>query len=127
LFEYVFVQIRFCSNTFLFKYVFVQIRFCSNTFLFKYVFVRFRMCTLIPTFSIPRTSKILPIGDFWYENIPSGNPGSKTEASRLVIVYVHKVEFINVNNTVYLHSLSCFKMFYTNNEKLFLRRFSLFA
>jgi hypothetical protein len=26
-------------------------------------------------FSIPRLSKIFPNWDFWYENVPSGNPG----------------------------------------------------
>jgi hypothetical protein len=29
----------------------------------------------MPTFSIPRPSKIYPNRDFWFENIPSGNPG----------------------------------------------------
>jgi hypothetical protein len=29
----------------------------------------------IPTFSIPRPSKIYPSWDFWFENKPSGNPG----------------------------------------------------
>jgi hypothetical protein len=28
----------------------------------------------IPAFSIPRPSKMYPNRDFWYENIPSGNP-----------------------------------------------------
>jgi hypothetical protein len=28
-----------------------------------------------PTFSIPRPSKIYPNWDFWFEKIPSGNPG----------------------------------------------------
>jgi hypothetical protein len=28
-----------------------------------------------PTFYIPRPSKIYPNRDFWYGNIPSGNPG----------------------------------------------------
>jgi hypothetical protein len=28
----------------------------------------------IPTFAFPRFSKIYPNWDFWYENIPSGNP-----------------------------------------------------
>jgi hypothetical protein len=28
----------------------------------------------IPTFFIPRLSKIYPNWDFWYENVPSGNP-----------------------------------------------------
>jgi hypothetical protein len=28
----------------------------------------------VPTFSIPRPSKIDPNWDFWYENMPSGNP-----------------------------------------------------
>jgi hypothetical protein len=30
----------------------------------------------IPTFSILRPSKIYPNRDFWFENIPSGNPGT---------------------------------------------------
>jgi hypothetical protein len=34
------------------------------------------MAKAIPTFVIPRPSKIYPNCDFWYENIPSGNPGS---------------------------------------------------
>jgi hypothetical protein len=29
----------------------------------------------IPTFSIPKPSKIYPNCDFWFENKPSGNPG----------------------------------------------------
>jgi hypothetical protein len=29
----------------------------------------------LPKFSIPRLSKIYSSLDFWYENIPSGNPG----------------------------------------------------
>jgi hypothetical protein len=32
------------------------------------------MAKNIPAFSIPRPSKIYPNWDFWYENIPSGNP-----------------------------------------------------
>jgi hypothetical protein len=28
----------------------------------------------IPTFSIARPSKIYPNCDFWFENLPSGNP-----------------------------------------------------
>jgi hypothetical protein len=32
------------------------------------------ICNL-PTFFIPRASKIYPKLDFWFENIPSGNPG----------------------------------------------------
>jgi hypothetical protein len=35
----------------------------------------------LPIFSIIRPSKIYPIRDFWFENIPSGNPGRKTLAS----------------------------------------------
>jgi IMP cyclohydrolase len=31
----------------------------------------------IPTFAIPRHSKIYPNRDFWFENIPSGDPGSR--------------------------------------------------
>jgi hypothetical protein len=31
------------------------------------------MATKIPILSIPRPSKIYPIRDFWFENIPSGN------------------------------------------------------
>jgi hypothetical protein len=31
----------------------------------------------IPTFSNPRSSKIYPNWDFWFENIPSGNPASQ--------------------------------------------------
>jgi hypothetical protein len=30
---------------------------------------------IIPTFPLPRTSKICPNWDFWYEKIPSGNTG----------------------------------------------------
>jgi hypothetical protein len=30
----------------------------------------------IPTFSIPRPSKIYPNKDFWFGNIASGNPGT---------------------------------------------------
>jgi hypothetical protein len=28
-----------------------------------------------PAFSVPRPSKIYPNWDFWFEDIPSGNPG----------------------------------------------------
>jgi hypothetical protein len=35
----------------------------------------------IPTFSIPRSSKIYPNWDFWFENMPSGNPGSRQISS----------------------------------------------
>jgi hypothetical protein len=28
----------------------------------------------IPTLYVPRPNKIYPIRDFWFENIPSGNP-----------------------------------------------------
>jgi hypothetical protein len=38
----------------------------------------------ITTFSIPKPSKIFPNWDFWYENIPSGNPG--------YIVVIHVAE-----------------------------------
>jgi hypothetical protein len=31
----------------------------------------------VPTFAIPRPSKIYPNSDFWFENIPSGNPGGE--------------------------------------------------
>jgi hypothetical protein len=31
---------------------------------------------VVPTSSIARPSKIYPNWDFWFENIPSGNPGS---------------------------------------------------
>jgi hypothetical protein len=31
----------------------------------------------IPTFNIQRPNKISPNWDFWFENIPSGNPGSE--------------------------------------------------
>jgi hypothetical protein len=34
-----------------------------------------------PTFSIPRPSKIYPNLDFWFEDIPSGNPGRRTKES----------------------------------------------
>jgi hypothetical protein len=30
---------------------------------------------ITPTFPIPRLSKIYPNWDFWFENVPSGNPG----------------------------------------------------
>jgi hypothetical protein len=33
----------------------------------------------IPTFFIPRLSKIYPNFYFWFENIPSGNPGKWLE------------------------------------------------
>jgi hypothetical protein len=35
----------------------------------------------IPTFSIPRPSKIYPHCDLWLENIPSGNPATVQKAS----------------------------------------------
>jgi hypothetical protein len=38
--------------------------------------VKYSKCTLnIPTFSIPKSSKLNPNWDFWFENIPSGNLG----------------------------------------------------
>jgi hypothetical protein len=38
--------------------------------------VIYSKCPLdIPTFFIPRHAKIYPNLDFWFENIPSGNPG----------------------------------------------------
>jgi hypothetical protein len=36
----------------------------------------------IPTFSIARFSKIHPMWDFWFKNIPSGNPASGTQKAR---------------------------------------------
>jgi hypothetical protein len=42
--------------------------------------VKFSKCTLnIPRFSIPRSSKMYPNWDFWFENIPSGNPAAQWE------------------------------------------------
>jgi hypothetical protein len=34
------------------------------------------------TFSIPRPSKIYKIGNFWFENKPSGNPASSERLER---------------------------------------------
>jgi hypothetical protein len=34
----------------------------------------------IPTSSIVRPSKSYPNKDFWYENMPSGNPGEANES-----------------------------------------------
>jgi hypothetical protein len=34
----------------------------------------YQMAVNIPTLSITRPSKIYPNWDFWFENIPSGNP-----------------------------------------------------
>jgi hypothetical protein len=36
------------------------------------------MALKVPTFFIPRPSKIYPNLDIWFENIPSGNPGTQT-------------------------------------------------
>jgi hypothetical protein len=36
-----------------------------------------------PTFSILKPSKIYPNWDFWFENIPSGNPTSVTSSRKL--------------------------------------------
>jgi predicted metalloenzyme YecM len=45
----------------------------------------------IPTLPIPRPSKIYPNLDFWFENMPSGNPGSSDKVGEMMIVIV--VEF----------------------------------
>jgi hypothetical protein len=34
----------------------------------------------LPTLTIPRPSKISPYRDFWFENIPSGNPDTEVLA-----------------------------------------------
>jgi hypothetical protein len=39
----------------------------------------YQMTINIPEFSLPMHSKIYPNWDFWYENIPSGNPGKWVE------------------------------------------------
>jgi hypothetical protein len=39
----------------------------------------------IPTFSIPRPSKIYPDWDFWFENKLSGNPASQQSTNRSFI------------------------------------------
>jgi hypothetical protein len=36
----------------------------------------------VPTFSIPRPSKIFPNWDFWFENIPSGNPDLQLDSGQ---------------------------------------------
>jgi hypothetical protein len=33
----------------------------------------------VPTFPYPRPYKIYPNWDFWFENVPSGNPASRKE------------------------------------------------
>jgi hypothetical protein len=38
-----------------------------------------QMALNIPTFSIPTPSKIYPNWDFWFENLPSGNPALHSE------------------------------------------------
>jgi hypothetical protein len=40
----------------------------------------------LPFFSVPRASKIYPYWNFWFENIPSGNPATKTVA-QLILLY----------------------------------------
>jgi hypothetical protein len=42
----------------------------------------------IPTSSSARPSKIFPNWDFWFENMPSGNPDFSTQEEVLVMILV---------------------------------------
>jgi hypothetical protein len=44
----------------------------------------YQMDKYIPTFPMPLPSKKYPNMDFWYENIPSGNPAIISEASYIL-------------------------------------------
>jgi hypothetical protein len=44
-----------------------------------------QMGIYVPTSSIAKTSKIYPNWYFWFENKPSGNPGSKREGGNVVV------------------------------------------
>jgi hypothetical protein len=41
----------------------------------------------IPTFSIVRPSKMYPNLDFWFENLPSGNPGGLVQYIVLLLIH----------------------------------------
>jgi hypothetical protein len=69
----------------------------------------------MPIFSIPRSSKIYPNWDFWFENIPFGNPVSSAS-------YIHNdCLFANNHCVPFAQIVPTKKLRFSSSKKTFAR------